>query len=99
MSRLEVGVLLVLARGLYAVLDYRLHDGRLPLGETAVFIKDVMGQTVLLLFPLIILLFPDGRVTRPWTWVLRSYLVLVVVLTVGTIANEAGAIVGRPHHG
>ena len=93
---LAVGVIAVLDSGLYAVLDYRLHDGRLPLGETAVFIKDVMGQTVLLLFPLVILLFPDGRLTRPWTWVLRSYLVLVVVLTVGTFANEAGAIVGRP---
>jgi hypothetical protein len=93
---LAVGVIAVLDSGLYAVLDYRLHDGRLPLGETAVFIKDVMGQTVLLLFPLVILLFPDGRLTRPWTWVLRSYLLLVVVLTVGTVANEAGAIVGRP---
>ena len=93
---LAVGVIAVLDSGLYAVLDYRLHDGRLPLGETAVFIKDVMGQTVLLLFPLVILLFPDGRLTRPWTWVLRSYLVLVVVLTVGIVADEAGAIVGRP---
>jgi len=93
---LAVGVIAVLDGGLYAVLDYRLHNGRLPLGETAVFIKDVGGQTVLLLFPLVILLFPDGRLTRPWTWVLRSYLVLVVVLTVGTFANEAGAIVGRP---
>ena len=93
---LAVGVIAVLDCGVYAVLDYRLHDGRLPLGETAVFIKDVMGQTVLLLFPLVILLFPDGRLTRPWTWVLRSYLVLVVVLTVGIVANEAGTIVGRP---
>jgi F0F1-type ATP synthase assembly protein I len=93
---LAVGVIAVLDSGLYAVLDYRLHDGRLPLGETAVFIKDVGGQTVLLLFPLVILLFPDGRLTRPWTWVLRSYLVLVVVLTVGTFADEAGAIVGHP---
>ena len=93
---LAVGVIAVLDSGLYAVLDYRLHDGRLPLGETAVFIKDVGGQTVLLLFPLVILLFPDGRLTRPWTWVLRSYLVLVVVLTVGIFANEAGAIAGRP---
>jgi hypothetical protein len=46
-----VTVIAVLDGGLYSVLDYRLHDGRLPLGETAVFIKDVMGQTVILLFP------------------------------------------------
>ena len=93
---LAVTVIAVLDGGLYSVLDYRLHDGRLPLGETAVFIKDVMGQTVILLFPLVILLFPDGRLTRPWAWVLRSYLALVVVLTVGTVANEVGAIVGQP---
>ena len=93
---LAVGVIAVLDGGLYAVLDYRLHDGRLPLGETAVFIKDVGGQTVILLFPLVILLFPDGRLTRRWTWVLRSYLVLVMVLTIGTFANEAGSIVGQP---
>jgi hypothetical protein len=60
-----------------------------------VFIKDTMGELVLLLFPLVILLFPDGRLTRRRTWVLWSYLVLVVVLTVGVFANEAGTIVGR----
>ncbi len=82
--------------GLYAVLDYRMHHGGLPLGETAVFIKDTVGELVILLFPLVILLFPDGRLTRRWRWVLRAYLLLVVVLTVGIFANEAGTIAGRP---
>jgi len=36
-----------------------------------VFIKDTMGA-VLLLFPLVILLFPEGRLTRRRTWVLWS---------------------------
>jgi hypothetical protein len=92
---LALGAIAVLDSGLYAVLDYHLHGGRLPLGKTAVFIKDVMGQTVVLLFPLVILLFPDGRLTRRWTRVLRAYLVLVVVLTFGNVANETGTIVGR----
>jgi peptidoglycan/LPS O-acetylase OafA/YrhL len=41
---LAVGVIAVLDGGLYAVLDYRLHDGRLLLGESAVFIKDVVAR-------------------------------------------------------
>ena len=40
---LAVAVLAVVDSGLYAVLDYRVRHGRLPLGETAVFIKDTAG--------------------------------------------------------
>jgi hypothetical protein len=92
---LAVGAIAMLDSGLYTVLDYRLHHGRLPLGEGAVFVKDTMGELVILVFPLIILLFPDGRLTRRWTWVLRSYLVLVAVLTVADFAAEVGTIAGR----
>ena len=81
--------------GLYAVLDYHMHHGRLPLGETAVFIKGTIGPPLIFLFALVILLFPDGRLTRRWTWVLWAYLVLVVVVTAGFVANEAGTIAGR----
>jgi hypothetical protein len=56
--------------GLYAVLDYRVHHGRLPLGEVAVFMKDVIGPPLIFVFVLVVLLFPDGRLTRRWTWVL-----------------------------
>lgn len=54
--------------GLYAVLDYRLHHGQLPLGEIAVLIKDAIGEVLIFVFPLVILLFPAGRLTRRWTW-------------------------------
>jgi hypothetical protein len=64
---LAVGVIAVLGSGLYAVLDYRLHHGLLPLGETAVFIHDTMGQPITFVFPLVILLFPDGRLSRRWS--------------------------------
>ena len=67
-------VLAVLDGGLYAVLDYRMHHGRLPLGETAVFIRGGLGPPLLFVVALVILLFPDGRLTRRWTWVLWLYL-------------------------
>lgn len=93
---LGVVVITVFDSGLYAVLDYRMHQGRLPLGEPAVFLQGTSGEPLVFLFPLVILLFPDGRLTRRWAWVLRSYLLLVVVLMAGIVANEAGTLAGRP---
>ena len=90
-----VGVFAVLDSGLYAVLDYRGHQGRLPLGEIAVIGKDGIGPPLLFWFALIILLFPDGRLNRGWTWVLRCYLVLSLGITVGLVAGEAGAVAGQ----
>ena len=85
----------MLDSGLYAVLDYRGHQGRLPLGEIAVIGKDAIGPPLVFGFALIILLFPDGRLNRRWTWVLRCYLVLSLGVTVGLVAGEAGAIAGQ----
>ena len=94
---LSLGIVVITAfdSGLYAVLDYRMHQGRLPLGETAVFLQGTLGQALFFLFPLVILLFPDGRLTRRWTWALWSYLLLVVVLMAGIAANEAGTLAGQ----
>jgi hypothetical protein len=92
---LAVCVIAVLDSGLYAVLDYRMHRGHLPLGETAVLLKGTVDTPLILLFPLVILLFPDGQLTRRWRWVLWSYVALVVVLTVGVVANEAGTLAGQ----
>ncbi|MFZ0190002.1 MAG: hypothetical protein WAL72_24025 [Streptosporangiaceae bacterium] len=92
---LAVGVIAVVDSGLYAVLDYRVQHGQLPLGEIAVFIKGTISTPLIFLFPLVVLLFPDGRLTRRWTWTLWSYLVLVVVVTAGFAANEAGTIAGQ----
>ncbi len=55
-------------------IDYHLHHGRLPLGERAVFVRGTIGPLLLFLFAAVILLFPDGRLTRPWKWVLWLYL-------------------------
>jgi hypothetical protein len=90
-----VGVFLVVDSGLYAVLDYRLHHGQLPLGEVAVIARGSIGPPLVFCFALIILLFPDGRLTRRWTWVLWVYLVLTVVAAVGFVVNEAGTLAGQ----
>jgi hypothetical protein len=90
-----VAALAVVDIGLYAVLDYRVHQGLLPLGWTAVLVKDTSGPPLILIFPLAVLLFPDGRLTRRWTWVLWAYLALVTAATVGVVAGEADTIAGR----
>ena len=89
------GLITVVDSGLYAVLDYRVHHGQLPLGEIAVFLRGSIATPLILLFPLVILLFPDGRLTRRWRWTLWPYLVLVVVVAAGVAANEAGTIAGQ----
>jgi hypothetical protein len=50
---------------------------------------------LILVFPLVILLFPDGRLTRRWKWMLWLYVVLVVAIAAGSGANEAGTITGQ----
>ena len=92
---LAVSFIAVVDSGLYAVLDYRMPHGRLPLGETAVFIRGGIGPPLLFVFALVILLFPDGRLPRRWTWVLWLYLAVAVVATVGLAAGEAGSIAGQ----
>ena len=90
-----VCIIVLFDSGLYAVLDYHRHQGRLPLGPAAVFLKDTLGEVFVLCFGLIILLFPDGRLTRRWVWVLRAYLALATVLVIDIAANEFGTITGR----
>jgi len=90
-----VWVMVVLDSGLYAVFDYRIHHGDLPLGYTAVLLRGTIGEPLVFVFALVILLFPEGRLTRRWKWVLWAYLFLVVVATVGLAANEVGTIAGQ----
>ena len=92
---LAAAVVAVVDTGLYAVLDYRIHNGRLPLGEAAVFLRGAAGPPLLCTFALVILLFPDGRLTRRWTWALWVYVAMVIVLAVGVAAGEAGSLAGQ----
>jgi hypothetical protein len=61
--------------GGYAALYYRFGHHGLPLAPVAVLLTPLWAPA-LLLFPVVILLFPDGRpAARRWRWVLRAYVV------------------------
>ena len=93
---LGVGIVTSFDGGLYAVLDYRQHGGVLPLGVVALFAHGMLGQLLVFMFPLVILLFPDGRLTKRWIPVLWLYLALIAVSTVGNMAVEAGTLASGP---
>jgi hypothetical protein len=58
----------------YAALDYHFHHGSLPFGPAAVVIANSMWSGLFLGLPLVVLLFPDGHLSRRWRWVLWAYL-------------------------
>jgi hypothetical protein len=84
------------AAGSYAVLDYRLHHGSLPLGWVAVLLQPGWAPAIAL-FGLSVLLFPDGRLpSRRWRWALWAYLAVAALWIAGTVIISVWAIVG--HH-
>ena len=74
----------------YAHFDYTNHHGTLPLGRLAVLLSPAW-EYAFVLMPLVILLFPDGRLGRRWRWPLRAYLVLGVAVVIGTISVAIAA--------
>ena len=78
----------------YAVADYRLRHGGLPLGWVAVLAQP--GWAVgIVLTGLAVLLFPYGRLPSPrWRWVLWLYLAAATLYLVGVLIASVGAIAG-----
>ena len=71
----------------YSATDYRLHGGKLPLGFPAVLIASELWSALFLILPLIILLFPDGKLPPRWRMVLWAYLAvcaLIVAILLGS---------------
>ena len=81
--------------GLYAVLAYRFGHPHLPLARLAVFLTQ--GWTALLvLLPLPILLFPDGRLPSPrWRWAFRAYVVVGALFLAGEGVRDMAAFTDR----
>ena len=78
--------------GLYAVLYYRFGHHGLPLAPVAVVLQPLWAPA-LLLFPVAILLFPDGRLAaRRWRWVLRAYVVAGALASAAVFSPAVTAV-------
>jgi hypothetical protein len=83
---------------IYAVLDYRLHHGALPLGWLAVSLSFLWVPWLMLMAPPI-LLFPAGMVPSPrWRWSLCVYVFAAGVATIGGLMEGALIGAGRSVH-
>ena len=80
--------------GSYAVADYRLRHGGLPLGWVAVLLQPCWAPAIAL-FGLTVLLFPDGRLpSLRWRWMLWVYVAVAAAWIGGVVYISAGAIIG-----
>jgi hypothetical protein len=89
-------ILLTLFGWAYSVIYYRLHQGALPVALVALAAA-YLAYAGILLVPLLLLLFPSGRVpSRLWGWAMWVYL---IAAGAGIITNMVvGAITGTGHH-
>jgi hypothetical protein len=78
--------------GGYAALYYRFGHHGLPLAPVAVLLTPLWAPA-LLLFPVVILLFPDGRLAaQRWRWVLRAYAVAGALASAAIFAPAVTAV-------
>jgi hypothetical protein len=82
--------------GGYTFLYYRLGHHGLPLAPFAVLLPPLWAPAILL-FPVVILLFPDGRLaSRRWRWVLWAYAALGAWASAAIFWPAVAAVAG--HH-
>ncbi|HYB19078.1 MAG TPA: hypothetical protein VEF71_26930 [Streptosporangiaceae bacterium] len=79
----------------YSVWDYHRHGGRLPLGPAAVVIAE-LWTAVFLVLPLVVLLFPDGRLPSRWRIVGWAYLADCALITAIFVAGAAWEVSRAP---
>jgi hypothetical protein len=81
--------------GFYAALYYRFGHHGLPLAPVAVLLEPLWAPA-LVLFPVVILLFPDGGLaSRRWRWVLVAY---ALAGAVASVAVGSAPIAAVAHH-
>ena len=81
--------------GFYAVRAYHIDHHGLPLSRLAVFLTQGW-VSMLVLLPLPILFFPDGRISRRWRWTLWAYIALIAVLIGHVVITDFGAFTDHP---
>ena len=92
-----VFMLLSVAGGGYANLVYRLGHHDLAFAGPPALVLNQLFSYLLIGFPLVILLFPDGRLpSRRWRWVVRIYLAITAVVVLAT--SVAVLILVAGHH-
>ena len=80
----------------YTVADYRLRHGGLPLGWAALLAQPGWAPGIVL-FGLVVLLFPDGRPpSRRLRWMVWVYAAAAMLWIGGAVTLTVGAIIG--HH-
>jgi len=80
--------------GFYSVRAYHVDHHGLPLSRLAVFLTQGWAS-MLVLLPLPILFFPDGKISRRWRWTLYVYAALMAVLVGSLVITDLGAFTDR----
>jgi hypothetical protein len=89
-----LGLALSSAAGEYEVLIYRQGHAALPFGPAAVLLN-LLWSPGIVTFGLIVLLFPDGQLTRGWRRVMWAYLAVGACWPAGIYAVAVSTIAGH----
>jgi hypothetical protein len=77
----------------YAVADYGLRHGDLPLGGVALLAQPGWAPAIVLL-GLLVLVFPDGRLpSSRWRWLVWAYAAAAALWITGTVVITVGALI------